>query len=211
VRAFPEAASVLDLGGGVGSVGLMTLLCLPAAAHLTVVEVQAVSVGLLRRTLQHNGIADRVQVRHGDLRDEAVVDAGERFDLITANPPYLSPERSSRSPHPQRAGARLELHGDVFDYCRVAARHLARVGRFCFCHRADDVRPQKAIEQAGLRLLRRRDIVFREGRPPTLALFTCARTGHATARVEAPLVLRHRHGQRTDAYRCVRRTMLIEA
>ena len=211
VSSGPAAQRVLDLGAGVGAVGLLALLRLEATARLTAVEVQEVSVGLLRRTLSHNGIQDRVSIRHVDLRDAAALPEGALFDLITANPPYLPAARSSRSPHPQRAAARLELHGDVFDYCRVAARHLARGGRFCFCHRDGDERPEQAVARAGLALLSRRGIVFREGRSPSIALFVCARQGEAR-RADAPaLVLRDRDGRRTDEYRAVRRAMWIEA
>jgi tRNA1Val (adenine37-N6)-methyltransferase len=211
VSALPAARRVLDLGAGVGAVGLLALLRLEAMARLTVVEVQEISVGLLRRTVCHNGIQDRVSIRHADLRNGAALPEEAFFDLITANPPYLPAARSSRSSHPQRAAARLELHGDVFDYCRVAARHLDPAGCFCFCHRADDGRPEEAVARAGLGLLSRREIVFREGRPPSIALFTCAREGGARRADAPPLVLRDRDGRRTDTYRAVRRAMWIEA
>jgi tRNA1(Val) A37 N6-methylase TrmN6 len=211
VEARPAATRVLDLGCGVGAVGLLALLRLGAAARLTAVEVQAASVALLHRTLAHNRLADRVAVRHGDLRDPAALPDGARFDLITANPPYLPAEQTPRSPHPQRAAARLELHGDVFDYCRAAARLLAPGGRFCFCHRADERRPAAAIAAAGLGLLARREVVFRQGRPPALALFACGHEATARRADPLPLVLRDREGRRTGAYRAVRRAMHIEA
>ena len=48
VRANPAARQVLDLGAGIGSIGLLTLWKLPMAGHLTMVEVQAVSHGRWR-------------------------------------------------------------------------------------------------------------------------------------------------------------------
>lgn len=209
VEAKPDATSVLDLGSGVGAVGLLALLRLGATARLTAIEVQALSVGLMRRTIEHNGIAHRVEVRHGDLRDPETLPEAARYDLITANPPFLNPGRASPSPRPQRAAARLELHGDVFDYCRAAARHLASAGRFCFCHRADDPRPRDAVAAAGLALLARRAVVFREGATPALALYTCGREG--TSEDSTPLLVRDRDGERTASYRAVRRAMRMEA
>lgn len=92
LRARPAARRLLDLGAGVGSIGLMVFRLLPPGARLTSVEVLEESVALARRTVAHNGVADRVDVRLGDLRDPGAIGAapGERFDLITANPPYLS-------------------------------------------------------------------------------------------------------------------------
>jgi tRNA1Val (adenine37-N6)-methyltransferase len=208
VEAKPDATSVLDLGSGVGAVGLLTLLRLGAGARLTAIDVQGVSVDLMRRTVEHNGINGRVEVRHGDLRDPEALPETARFDLITANPPFLSPGRASPSPRSQRTTARLELHGDVYDYCRAAARHLAPAARFCFCHRADDPRPRDAIAAAGLALLARRAVVFREGAAPALALYTCGWEG--TRWNPVPLLVRDREGERTAIYRAVRRAMWME-
>ena len=208
VRARPDARTVLDLGAGVGSVGLMALNRLPAA-RLVAVEVQAVSVELLRRTVAHNRLDGRVEVRHGDLRDPGVLPPDERYDLILANPPYL-PLRSGWPPrHPQKAAARFELNGDVFDYCTVAAARLAPGGRFCFCHAARDPRPGRAVAASGLALLSRREVIFREGRPPHLALFLCAREGQRADL--PPLTVRTASGRRTPEYLAVLREMEIVA
>lgn len=210
-RARPRARRLLDLGAGVGSVGLMALMRMPEHARLTAVEVQAASAALLRKTVALNDLGGRVVVREGDLRVPATLDAAGRFELVLANPPYLPPGSASRSPYPLRAGARLELHGDIFDYCRVAERHLDLDGeaRFCFCHAASDPRPPRAVEAAGLKLLARQEVLFRAGRPPTIALYTCARAGE---RVDpSPLAVRDADGAHTAAYHEVRREMWIEA
>jgi len=220
-RARPGALSLLDLGAGVGSVGLMTLQLMSPEARLTCLEVQRVSVELLRRTVAHNGLQRRVHPICGDLRHSGLLST--TFELITANPPYLPEARAVRSPHPQRAAARLELHGDIFDYCRTAARHLEPQGRFCFCHAAADPRPQRAVAAAGLELLSRQEVIFRTGRPPHLALYCCgfpagreddvASTMNAEQRAPAApqLTIRDDQGHRTEAYRRVRQELLIEA
>lgn len=204
--AAPGARRLLDLGCGVGSIGLLALMFAPPDARLVSVEVQGVSVALLRKTLALNGLEQRVEVVHRDLRE---LDCAERqFELITANPPYLPPDSATASPHPQRAAARLELHGDVFDYCAVAARALAPDGRFVFCHAARDDRPEQAVARAGLRVLARRDVVFRAGQPPLIAVFTCAHTGE---RADAPpLLVRGADGAWTAEHLAIRRAMKID-
>lgn len=207
VRAVPRAQSVLDLGAGIGSVGLMALNLLSPQARLVSVEVQPVSARLAQRSVEHNGLEERVEIRHGDLRDPSILNPGECFDLILANPPFLSPKAGSPPRHPQKAAARFELHGDIFDYCRVAALHLGPGSRFCFCHSARDPRPAQALAEAGLDLLQRREIIFREGRPPHLALFCCGAGG---APHSAPtLTVRDDSGTRTAEYLDVLRFMEI--
>lgn len=210
VEACPAAARVLDLGAGVGSVGLMALLCLPSSSRLTCVERQTTSLSLLRKTLRVNQLESRVELCPGDLREPDVLDG--QFDLILANPPYLPPGSAWPSPQPQRAQARFELHGDIFDYCRTAAAHLAPGGRFCFCHAAADHRPPRAVAAAGLTLRCRREVVFRRGRLPMLALYTCGAECEppSGAQQSEPLVIREADGERSEAHRAIRRRMWIE-
>ncbi len=208
VCARPDARRVLDLGAGVGSVGLLTLHALGAEASLTSVEVQEVSAALARKTVAYNGLLRRVLVCQGDLRDAGVVPADEPFDLVVANPPYLPPGAACASPNAQRAAARLELHGDVFDYCRAAARVLAPDGAFCFTHAAADRRPPRAVAEVGLRLRWRREVFFRHGRPASLALYCCARKGEL--REAKPLTVRGADGQWTDQLMALRRHMGLE-
>jgi tRNA1Val (adenine37-N6)-methyltransferase len=85
VRAQPGACRVLDLGAGLGSVGLLVLWKLGSAAHLTMVEVQAISHALACRTVAYNGLSGRVALYCQDLRHWP----GGAFDLITASPPIF--------------------------------------------------------------------------------------------------------------------------
>jgi tRNA1Val (adenine37-N6)-methyltransferase len=200
-RAKPEAHRLLDLGAGIGSVGLMTLWKLPATAHLTMVEVQAVSYALAWRTVHYNGLTRRVTPHLQDLRHWP----GGEFDLVTASPPYFPLDRGVRPQHAQKVASRFELNGDVFDYCEAAARSLAESGVFCFCHAAADPRPELAIARAGLALVHRQPVYFRGTLPPRVALFTCAWRGE---RIDPPpLVIRDREGRWTAEYLAVREEM----
>ncbi len=208
-HARPDAVRLLDLGAGVGSIGLLTLRLLEPEARLLSVERLAVSVDLARRSVALNRIAHRVEVRQGDLRDPGVLRAEERFDLVVANPPYAPLDRGWVSHHPQRGAARFELCGDVLDYCRVVARHLAPSGRFCFCFPFRDQRARQAIAEVGLVPLSVQPVVFRQGRAPHLALYVCAREG--SARELAPLCVRGTCGQRTPEHLAVLRELGIVA
>ena len=201
VRTLPRARWLLDLGAGVGAVGLLALWKLPGTTHLTMVEVQARSHALACRTVAYNGLTARVRLHRQDLRHWP----GGSFDLVTASPPYIPIGQGVQPQHPQKAAARFELHGDVFDYCRAAARSLTSEGVFCFCHDANDPRPEQAIRRAGLTLVHRQQVYFRASLPPRLALFTCAWQG---SRTDPPaLVIRDREGRWTADYLTLREEM----
>ncbi|MBT9585109.1 methyltransferase [bacterium] len=200
-RVCPGATRILDLGCGLGSVGLLALWRLPQA-RLTGVEVQSISLQLAHKTLAHNHLQQRVELLHQDLRQPI---AAGRFPLITGSPPYFPLGKATVSPHPQRAAARCELHGDVFDYCRVAALHLGEEGRFVFVHAAADPRPAQAIERTGLALLACQPVHFRAQLPPTVSLYTCAWKGQRQD--PAPFVIRDESGLWTEEYLEMRRQM----
>ena len=202
LRARPDALRALDLGAGLGGVGLLVLWGLPAGATLVAVEAQAVSYRLLVANIAGNGLGDRVDARHGDLRDLALA---ERFPLITGSPPYFPLGTGVLPDDSQKAHARFELRGDVADYARAAARHLADDGVFALCFPT----PQRAralagLEAAGLVVVTMRDVVPRETLRPLFTLFACAHRGGPTV-TEPPLIVRTENGALSEEMRAVRR------
>lgn len=192
-RLRPQARRLADIGAGIGSVGLMTLHMMDPEATSVFLEIQERSHQLCQKTIAHNGLAERVELRLGDLRDEACLPESGSFDLVTGSPPYFPVSDGVTSEVPQRAGARMELNGDVADYCRTAARLMKPDAAFVFVHAAADLRPEPAIASAGLVLNCRQDICFAEGRPPTIAVFSCSFSG---ARQDVPpLIMRLKNGE----------------
>lgn len=210
----PDARTVLDLGSGIGSVGLYALGVLAqrgnADATLIGVEAQDVSHRLARRSVEANGLQARVTMRHGDLRAlDEVLDSDARFDLITGSPPYIPLGKGVVSPHPQRAACRMELRGSVYDYAEAAVGRLAPGGRFVFVMSARDPRTDDAPVAAGLAVLERLEVVFRAGDEPMVAVLVCARPedGPHPDRVVRTLQIRDPQGRHTPAYATIRREL----
>ena len=208
-RSCPQALRLLDLGAGIGSVGLLTLHRMGPEARLVMVEAQAVSHDLAVRTVALNGLQARVEARLGDLREPAAVPEVAAFDLVTCSPPYIPAGRGVESPVPQRAGARIELRGDIFDYLRTARRALAPGGRVAVVFNAWDERPLQAAEAAALALEWRCEVFFRAGNPPALALYVLGHRGEPLGPgvTREPIVLRDPGGRFTEGYLALRREM----
>ncbi len=206
-RFRPDARTLLDLGSGIGTVGLCTLRKLVEGRprerwpHLTTVEAQAVSLGLQRRTVRLNQLADVVRPLHGDLRDAPLAEDA-RFDLITGSPPYFPADSALLSPHPQKAHARIELRGDVFDYAATARKHLAPGGRFVFVMLAQDPRTEAAPLAHGMGIVHRLDVVFAEGRDPHICVLVCGHADEVAAeeRGHERMVIRGTDGEWTQDY-----------
>ncbi|MBA3499300.1 MAG: methyltransferase [Myxococcota bacterium] len=202
LRLVPDAELVLDLGTGIGTVGLMVLSQLSATARLVGVEAQAMSFRLLLANIEGNGVEERVEAKVGDLRD--FVDA-RRFRLITGSPPYFPLGSGVLPDDPQKVAARFEVRGDVSDYARAAALHLTDDGTFVFCFPTPQrERALAAIAGAGLCAVTYQDVVPRDSLAPLFTLFAARRAG--TLVIEEPFYVRQKDGDLTDQMRAVRRS-----
>jgi tRNA1(Val) A37 N6-methylase TrmN6 len=200
-----EARRLLDLGSGIGSVGLLALWCFPEAT-LTAIEAQEISFRLLRENVEANHLDERVTMVHGDLRDTS---PGEgTFDLITGSPPYFDVKDGIVPADPQKAHARFELRGDIRDYCRAARRALGPGGRFVFCFpTVQRARAVHACEAAQLPLMAMRDVIPKAGLAPLFTLFLCRRVEDDTeigTVVEPPYIVRDASGAQTAEHAAAR-------
>ena len=208
----PTARTALDLGSGIGTVGMICAWRLPDAKFITV-EAQAESVALARKSARYNGLADRYEIREGDFRAAGILKADETFDLVTGSPPYFPLGDGVESGHPQKLACRFELRGTVADYCTTAAKHLAPGGFFAcvFPHEpAQLARVQSGARAAGLVVVRKRPVVFREGDPALVALFGLMRAEdlpgwfRGETWTEPDLVIRTRDGKIHPEYSAVK-------
>lgn len=208
----PTARTALDLGSGIGTVGMICAWRLPGARFVTV-EAQRDSIALARKSARYNGLAERYEIREGDFRAEGVLQAEEKFDLITGSPPYFPPGTGVESEHPQKLACRFELRGTVMDYCATAAKHLATGGFFACVFPTEPAqlaRVEEGATRAGLVIVRRRPVVFREGEPPLIALFGMMRATdlpewfRGPTWVEPELIIRTREGKIHPEYSAVK-------
>lgn len=212
-RLAPHADRLLDIGSGLGSVGLSTLSRLPNPnATLIGVEAQERSVALARKTAAYNRLTHRVRFENADLREapDTVLQGEAPFPLITGSPPYLPVGNGVISSHPQKAACRFELRGSVEDYCRAAARLLAPDGLFVYVMAAADPRAEAGPALAGLRVVERWDFVFRADQPPLVATFACVHadnTAWPKERATGRLVIRGEDGAWTPEYDAFRGDM----
>jgi tRNA1(Val) A37 N6-methylase TrmN6 len=209
VAATPPAR-IVDLGAGIGSVLLLLAWRFPQA-RVDGLEAQAISVDLARRSIAWNGVAERCRVISGDLRDAGVLADRAPYDLVTGTPPYLPLGTATASPRPQRAPSRLEERGGIEDYCVAAAPLLDGAGGFVVCAGAtQDDRVRRAAARAELVITRRVEVVPRAGKAPLFAVYVMAPMVGGSASPMAigeMLVVRDRHGRRTDAFRALRGAM----
>ena len=210
----PRVDRMADLGSGIGSIALIAAWRLPGAIIRTV-EAQEISIRLARKSVEYNGLSHRFRAIEGDLRDPSLLAREPPFDLVTGSPPYFPEGTASRAVHQQAIPARIETRGNVGDYAAAAARILAAGGVFAFVFPTAQIgRALEALREAGLVLLRRREILFKEGEPSIISLFLAARANDLPSSftsaspgkpwVEPPLIIRDREGRVHPEYATIR-------
>jgi tRNA1(Val) A37 N6-methylase TrmN6 len=208
----PTAQTALDLGSGIGTVGMICAWRLLGTRFVTV-EAQQESVALAIKSARYNGLTNRYEIREGDFREPGVLRSDEKFDLITGSPPYFPQGAGIESDHPQKLACRFELRGTVADYCTVAAKHLA-LGGFFACvfpfEPAQLDRVRTGAKAAGLIIVRQRPVIFREGEPSLISLFGLMRAAdlpewfRSQTWEEPPLTIRKRDGSIHPEYSAVK-------
>ncbi len=198
----PRVERALDLGSGIGSVALIAAWRLPGATFVTV-EAQEQSIRLARKSVRYNGLQSRFTLLEGDLRDPSLLASEAPFDLVFGSPPYWPPGSAVEAEHSQAVAARIEMRGNARDYADAAARVLAPGGVYAF------VAPAGCeLGDAPLILIRRRDVIFKEGKPPLISLFAAGRRDDfpdgMPAYVEPPLTIRSSDGSTPAEYSAIR-------
>lgn len=118
--------SVLDLCTGNGSLAVLAALAWPEVT-ITATDVSADALAVARINVDRHGLADRISLHSGDGFGAV---AGDRFDLILCNPPYVNAASMAALPAEYTAEPALALAGgdDGMDFVRKliaqAARHM---------------------------------------------------------------------------------------
>ena len=121
---------VLDLCTGSGCLAVLAALAFPAA-KVDAVDLSPGALALARRNVATHRLGDRIALHRGDLFAPL---AGQRYDLIISNPPYVDARGMDRLPPEYRHEPRMALAAgrDGLDLVhRILAegsRHLTRQG-----------------------------------------------------------------------------------
>jgi tRNA1(Val) A37 N6-methylase TrmN6 len=127
-----SGASVLDLGCGVGSVGLCLAWRRPDLM-ITGLDREPVFAAAARANAATNGMNDRLHIVESDVRNPLI----RKFDHVAMNPPYLKAGTATISAHPLKAAATAESEAKLADWIAAARDALKPGGILTLIHRAD--------------------------------------------------------------------------
>jgi len=183
---------VLDLGAGVGSVGLCVARRV-RDCNVVGIELQTFLQEIAERNAVLNGLQDRVTTLRHDLAQPLPAGLAP-FDHVATNPPYLPAAIADPSPDPSKALATVESSAKLARWLEVAAEATKSAGTLTIIHRLDRLEEIVSL-LAGLGF---GAIAIKTLPPAARVLVQARRADKPTRRISPPLVLHRTEGGYTD-------------
>lgn len=190
---------VLDLGSGVGAVGLCLARRMPDCTVLGI-ELQPALAQLAERNATRNGLGNRVRTLVHDIARPLPRDL-RLYEQVCTNPPYLPAASADPSPDPSKALATVESSANLARWLDVATGAMKPAGILTMVHRADRLN-EIASHLTDLGVC---NITVKRLEPVNRVLIR-ARRGEMPSMVDSPpLVLHRADGRYTDAAEAILR------
>lgn len=190
---------VLDLGAGVGAVGLCLAARVPEC-RVVGIELQPALAQLAERNAMLNGMSKRLQTIVHDLARPLPSGLGA-FDHVGTNPPYLAAAVADPSPDASKALATVESSADLARWLAVASGAAKPAGTLLIIQRSD--RLDEIVDH--LVRLGWGDVTIKRLPPARRVLVRARRAAMALRREASPLSLHRPDGGYTDQAEAVLR------
>ncbi len=180
---------VIDLGTGTGIIAVL-LAARKKPREVIGLEIQAEVAEMARRSIEMNGLRDRVDIVHGDIKEAVKLFGASSFDAVVSNPPYMGKGGGLLNPADTKAISRHELLCTLEDVVSTAAKLLRPGGKFSMVHR-----PQRladiifSMRSNGIEPKQLRMVHPSPGKKPNLLLISGTRDGNPELRVLEPLCI----------------------
>ena len=195
----------IDLGCGSGIISVLLAWDNPGM-KVDCVEIQPHAAQLATCNATLSGMADRINVIEGDMRDYATLFRKGFYDVAISNPPYHRLGSGKSASREKIAAARFEETCSIFDVCRAAGYLTGNGGSFFLVHLPSRLAEVfRALDNSGFEPKRLRFVQHSHLTPPTLVLIESRRGGKPTIKVEAPIILVNNDGSDTDEMNVVYR------
>lgn len=125
---------IVELGTGTGIIPLL-LSAKTEDTQIRAFEVQAEMAEMAGRSIQMNGLENRIQIIEDNLKNYDRYFAKSSVDVVVTNPPYMAGSRGIESEGDMKRISRHEVLCNLEDIIRVSAQMLKPGGSFYMVHR----------------------------------------------------------------------------
>lgn len=184
-----KGSKVTDLGCGTGIISIL-LSGKTEAASITGMEIQPDVAEMADRSVQMNGIRDRVRIVNADLKQAPELLGLSSMDAVVTNPPYRTKGCGMVNPDDAKAISRHEILCTLEDIIKVSRDLLKPGGKLFMVHRPDRlVDIIYGLRNYKLEPKKIRFVHPRISTPPNLVLIEALRGGNPHLKIDKPLVI----------------------
>jgi tRNA1(Val) A37 N6-methylase TrmN6 len=203
------SAHVLDVGAGVGVVGLAVARRIKNT-HVTLVERDPQLAALAQANIARNQLADRVRLTQADVSQPLGAHAelgalAETFDCVLANPPYHVHGRGTAARDATKANANAMTEGDLDRWARFMVSMIRPDGHAVVIHKAEALPDLLAVLAGRFGDLLLLPIHPRSGSPASRVLVRGVKGSKAPLQIRPPLVLHDSAGAFTPRMEAILR------
>lgn len=209
IRIRPGKRAV-EFGSGTGIIPIL-LTARTQVARIHSFEIQGEVADMARRSVQMNGLEERIEIVHGNLTEAPEYLGAGEIDVVFSNPPYMTADDGMSSPTQQKAISRHELTFSLEELFASASRLLKDRGDLFLVHRphrlVDLLVAARAhdLEPKTLRFVHPKD-----GEAPNILLLHCKKRGRPELKFMPPLVVYNERGDYTEAIHEIYRSARID-
>lgn len=189
---------VVDMGTGTGIIPIL-IAGKTNASGIVGLEIQSDMAEMAARSVEMNGIEDRVKIVHGDIKKIGEYIKSNSVDIVVSNPPYMNSGDGLINPDSSKAVARHEIMCTLEDVISSAVKVLKNGGRMAMIHRTNRLADvlyamrDKGIEPKVLRM-----IYPAMDKASNLFLVEGVKSGGRFLKVSKPLVIYGDDGNYTE-------------
>lgn len=187
---------VLDLGTGTG---VMPIIIADEVRHIDAVEISPLMADMAARSVEMNGLSEKITVRAGDYREIETLVQRESFDVVLSNPPYRPVGQGELNDLSGVARARHEITATLSDTVRAARYALKYHGHLAMVHLPERLGEIiVALHENQLEVKRLQFVQPKADKEPNMVLIDAVCGGTAGGlKVMTPLIVHENDGRYT--------------
>lgn len=189
---------VIDLGTGTGIIPLL-IYGRTDAKCIQALEIQENMAEMARRSVACNGLEERIEIIHGDIRNPSGAVVPTSYDVVVSNPPYMKVDHGFKCTAETKAISRHEILCNIEDVVVFGKKMLKDRGKLFLIHKADRIGDIVAAMRAHHIEPKRLQFVHPYvDKPANLVLVEGIKAGKPYVIVEPPIVVYKADGCYTD-------------
>ena len=179
----------IELGTGSGVISILLAKRL-SNIQIKAVELQKTLADRAKRNVKLNGLEDRIEIIHMDIKELKEIYATNSFNFVYTNPPFRKPKTGRMSIDRERAIARHEIEISLQELISTTSHLLKHSGRFYLIyHPFRLVELISFLKDSRLEPKRMRFVHSREGDEAKMVMIEAAKGSGTWLKIDPPLYL----------------------